>query len=169
MTPPLPIRSGSNIIGLLSTPKFFYLNSGGVAAHIVSESNYVTAYVRAMSGAATEKSPQANQSVRDLGFSYRLVSEVVPYAGWDTNWVASGAANLTSQEVFSRSNHWKVASNTHANLHDIRLLFRWPLLPRGGTGNGRQAFRAVVSGVMSNDVRNLPFYFLNPRAHVRYQ
>jgi type II secretory pathway pseudopilin PulG len=161
--PFLPPTNGHRIIGLLSTPRFTYHN---VANQIIAQSNYVTAYVRAMSGAATEKFPQTNQSVRDLSFSYRMVSEIVPFTGWDTNWVGFGAANLTSEEVVSRSNHWKVAANTHANLHNIRLLFRWPLLPSGEAGKGRQVFRATTSGVMSN---NPPYHFLNPRTYVRYQ
>jgi type II secretory pathway pseudopilin PulG len=157
------ITNGARIIGLLSTPKFTYHDRGN---QVIARSNYVTAYVRAMSGAATEKFPQTNQSVRDLSFSYRMVSEIVPFTGWDTNWVGFGAANLTPEEVVSRSNHWKVAANTHANLHNIRLLFRWPLLPSGEAGKGRQVFRATTSGVMSN---NPPYHFLNPRTYVRYQ
>lgn len=160
------ITNGARIIGLLSTPKFTYYN---VANQVIARSNYVTAYVRAMSGAATEKFPQANQSVRELSFSYRMVSEIMPFTGWDTNWVQydpDAAAAGTNQVDRQASEYWKVAANTHVNLHNIRLLFRWPLLPGGKDGKGRQVFRATASGVMSN---NPPYHFLNPRAYVRHQ
>jgi type II secretory pathway pseudopilin PulG len=152
--PFLPLNRGSNIVGLLSTPKYAYYD---VANQIIRRSNYVVAYVRAMSGAATEKFPQDNANVRDLAFRYRMISEVVPFAKWDPSWVASG----------NNANYWLVAANTYTNLHDIRLLFRWPLLPAGKTGNGRQAFRTQVSGQVTNEFG--PLYFFNPRTYVRYQ
>ena len=33
-----------------------------------------------------------------------------------------------------------------ANAHDLRLTFRWPLLPNGDAGNGRQTFRTFCGG-----------------------
>jgi type II secretory pathway pseudopilin PulG len=152
--PSLPLNRGSNIVGLLSTPKYAYHD---VANRIIARSNYVVAYVRAMSGAATEKFPQDNANVRDLSFRYRMISEVVPFANWDPSWVTFN----------NNSNYWRVAANTYTNLHDIRLLFRWPLQPGGKTGNGRQAFRTQASGQVTNEFG--PLYFFNPRTYVRYQ
>ncbi len=160
--PPIDvITNGYRIVGLLTTPRFTYYD---LANQIIHYSNHVTAYVHAMSGSASEKSPQTNTSVRELAFSYRIVSEVVPYVGWDTNMAQFLAPGLTSDEIAARSNAWLVARSTHENLYDIRLLFRWPLLPKGRTGQGRQAFRASATGVMSNDP---PYYFFNPRTYVR--
>lgn len=166
LSPANVITNGARIIGLLSTPKFTYHD---VAGQLVARSNYVTAYVRAMSGAATEVAPQTNQNVRQLAFAYRMVSEVVPFTGWDTNWVAFNASGLTPEEAVARSNYWWVARNAYANLHEVRLLFRWPLLPNGQTGNGRQVFRATVGGVLANDPRGSPaFYYFNPDSYARY-
>ncbi len=160
------ITNGTRIIGLLSTPKIssYY----DLANKIPARSNYVTAYVRSISGAASEKFPQANASVRELAFSYRMVSEMVPYTSWDTNLMQLNVPGLSTNEWVARSNAWTIARNTHANLHDIRLLFRWPLLPRGGTGNGRQAFRAAAGGDLVRTTNGgMTLYFFTPRTYVR--
>src|ERR1035441_9697183 len=73
MSPEYPLTNGFRIVGLLSTPKYVPLSTGGLV------SNNVVAYVRSMSGAAYEKYPQSNPDVQDLAFSYRMTSEVVPY------------------------------------------------------------------------------------------
>lgn len=161
------ITNGARIIGLLSTRKYEFHD---VAEQIVSRSNHVTAYVRAMSGSATEKAPQDNADVRELAFRYRMISEVVPYTRWDTNWVAWNQPGLPAGEAAARSNYWWVTSKQQANLHEVRLTFRWPLLPRGGTGNGRQVFRATVGGdfIQAND-HGMAVYFLTPRSYVGYQ
>lgn len=157
--------NGTNIIGLLSTPKLAYHD---LPNRIIAVSNYVAAYVRAMSGAAVEKSPQTNANVREMAFSYRMVSEVSPYAGWDTNMVQYPVAGLTADEIAARSNYWMVARSTHPNLHEIRLLFRWPLLPRGRTGDGRQVFRAAVAGQLAaTNEFGQSLYFFQPRTYVR--
>ncbi len=160
------ITNGARIVGLLSTPKITKYHD--LPNHIVEVSNYVTAYVHALSGAASEKAPQTNRDVRDLAFSYRIVSEVVPYAGWDPDMVQYLAPGLTTDETAARSNAWLVARSTHENLYDIRLLFRWPLLPKGRTGQGRQAFRASVSGELAaTNELGLPLYFFKSRTYVR--
>jgi len=157
MNPQFPLTSGFRIIGLLSTPK--YLAWGNVKAGGVA-SNHVVAYVRSMSGPAFEKFPQRNPDVQDLGFSYRMTSEVIPCSNnyFDPSW--------TVDPVFRA-----VTSTLQANLHDLRLTFLWPLLPRGRTGNGGQAFRTLVSGqlVQTNDFGYplYPLYFFQPRTYVK--
>jgi type II secretory pathway pseudopilin PulG len=73
-------------------------------------------------------------------------------------------------EVAARAHNWMLARNLNTNLHDVRLLFRWPLLPRGKIGNGRQVYRTLVSGtqIVTNDPTyssstNVPLYFFQPR------
>ena len=158
------ITNGFRIIGLLSTPKYMYAD---LARQIVATNNHVVAYVRAMSGAASEKAPQTNASVRDLAFRYRLVSEIVPFAKWDTNWVAFNVPGLPPEEVRARSNLWQVARNLNGNLRDVRLVFRWPLLPNGDVGLGRQVFRTVVGGALTNQVayRTPLYFFMEPRRY----
>lgn len=129
------LDSGSNIIGLLSWPKY-------QAAGANLRSNYVVAHVRSLSGPAIEKFPQADPTIKDLGFSYRMISEIVPLAAYDTN-----------------SAHGR---NLQANMHEVRLLFRWPLLPGNKTGNGRQVYRSLVGGVHTNDPSGSPLWFFQP-------
>ena len=110
------------------------------------ESNYVVAYVRALSGPAIEKSPQTNAIIRDLSFRYRLVSEVSPFNDWNNAWINFREAGLSTNEILLRSNAWRIAQNKQDNLHEIRLLFRWPIDSKGNAGNQRQVFRTMVSG-----------------------
>jgi type II secretory pathway pseudopilin PulG len=155
--PSFPLTSGLRIVGLLSTPKYVpvILKQGVVGYY----SNHVVAYVRSMSGAAFEKFPQNNPSVQDLAFSYRMTSEVIPY-GFPV-WSA------------------QVVNNLQANLHDVRLIFRWPLRSRGQLGQGGQAFRTLVGGVLGEmnepgfPPRPTPgvpspydLYFFQPRTYV---
>jgi type II secretory pathway pseudopilin PulG len=161
--PFLPLTNGQTVVGVLSTPRFIFVPD--VFRPVAFRSNYVVAYVRAFAGPAVEKPPQADPAVQELAFRYRMVTEVLPYRGWDTNWVAFDQPGLGPSEVEWRSNYWWVARNLHANLHEVRLLFSWPVRPDGRTGDGRMVFRGTVSGVLSNAA---PLYFLNPGTFARY-
>lgn len=147
------ITNGLRIIGLLSTPKYVFPQplSPGPSAFT---SNYVFAYVRALSGPAVEKAPQQNAIVRDLAFRYRLLSEIVPYRNWTTNWVDyqyAQTSGLATNEVIARSNYWQTARMLENNLHEVRLIFRWPLKGNGDIGNQRQVFRTLVGGTLTNE------------------
>jgi len=139
--PDYELISGFRIVGLLSWPKY-EVNGAGIVY-----SNSVVAYVRAISGAATEKAPQDNQTVRESAFSYRLTSEVVPFfshLGMWTNYVDF----VLNADDYSR--------NLARNAHDVRLEFSWPLRPPEDdafdppvatrVGNGHLTFRALLSG-----------------------
>jgi hypothetical protein len=145
------------------------------------------ALVRAMSGAASEKYPQTNQSVHELSFSYRMIPEVVPYISsrfngtppgmYDRDWTNYTAytnvtAPLTDYEWQWRSNYYKLARTYETNLHDFRLIFRWPLLNAANAGNRRQVFRTTVGGNLLQTTD--PFvphvvYFFEPRSFVKAQ
>jgi len=84
-------------------------------------SNYVVALVRSMSGAAFDKFPQDNPTLQDAAFKYRLISEVVPYWNTDPSWV--DLAVPTSKALPNPS------CAPGVNLYDVRLIFRWPVLP----------------------------------------
>ncbi len=154
MSPPFPITNGLRIVGLLSTPKYI-LPAGGRWGYSGFLSNRVVAYVRSLSGPASEKFPQTNSAMHDLAFSYRLTAEVVPY--WtnyvDPTWLISPADQA-------------VANNLQANLHDVRLLFRWPLRSRGELGPSSQSFRTLVGGRLEpvSDI-GYPLYFFEPRSY----
>jgi len=168
------LTNGFRIVGLLTTPKYLPVTQGRQNWLYV---NHVVAYVRSMSGAASEKPPPPSPkpaSVSDLAssfsFSYRLTSEVTPY--WtnyfDPSWVAVGQAGLGPADFIARSNFLMVASSVQANLHDLRLAFAWPFTAQGTlpkTARG-QAFRTLVSGRLTNDVPGSPWFFFQPRDYM---
>ncbi len=79
--PFFPITNGLRIIGLLSTPQLTDLNfvptvnllNGGY-------SNHVVAYVRSLSGPATEKPPQDNPIIQADAFTYLIYAVNAPVA-----------------------------------------------------------------------------------------
>jgi type II secretory pathway pseudopilin PulG len=146
-----PLTNGARIVGLLSTPKYMPWKDQKGGGGFVS--NNVVAYVRSMSGPANEKFPQNNQSMQDFAFSYRMTSEVVPYWTnyYDRTWVNNNLGN---------------------NLHDVRLVFRWPLRSRGQLGLGGQSFRTLVGGQLLPTLepgyparREYSNYFFQPRTY----
>jgi len=162
LTPPFPITNGFRIVGLLSTPKYMVPPVQGPASTGFTK-NQVTAYLRAMSGPASEKFPQDNASVQELSFTYRLTSEVVPY--W---------TNYFDQSWMSDPNSVALARNLQANLNDLRLLFRWPIRTGGEVGRNGQSFRTLVGGqlapVREPGYPNDPaytLYFFEPRNYVK--
>jgi type II secretory pathway pseudopilin PulG len=157
--PVFGLTNGFRIIGLLSTPKYIAIPSKQGDAF---SSNHVVAWVRSMSGPAHEKPPQNNSSVQDLGFNYRLMPEVVPYGtnNFDPAWTNWALFPNTSPDYAMRLRYSMMVSNMQMNLHDVRLLYRWPLLPNGNTGGGRQTFRSVAGGVLT--ATNDPSYLANP-------
>lgn len=156
------LDNGAHIIGLLSTPKYRLLDSGNIL------SNHVVAYVRAISGAATDTAPQDNASVKETAFSYQLTSDVVPYFASQANnfdyvEFLLNSAGDEAPAMYSRS----LANN----VHEVRLLFQWPLRPPYNfndspplfptkVGKGRQAFRTMIGGAITNEVAE--FFFTQP-------
>ncbi len=168
-----PINSGNRIVGLLSMPKYFDrpVNNG-----VSFRSNHIVAFVRAMSGQASEKFPQTNATVQDAAFTYRLYVDLVPYSDFNTNWVNYApytSTNYAPSEWQWRSNYWSFARNLQHELFDLRLTFRWPLTFNGTPGNERQAYRTLAGGMLTvtNDSGNaaptpantVQNYFLEPR------
>jgi type II secretory pathway pseudopilin PulG len=166
-SPQFPLTNGFRIVGLLSTPKYLPYKTRTQTGFL---SNNVVAYVRSMSGPANEKFPQISQSMQDLAFSYLMTSEVVPYWTnyYDQSWTNYAAFPPNSPEYVARHDYSMITSNVQANLHDLRLLFRWPLRSQGKTGQGGQSFRTLVSGqlLQTNDI-GYPLYFFQPRTYVK--
>jgi type II secretory pathway pseudopilin PulG len=155
-----PITNGLRIIGLLSTPEFIWTNGtplGNISiVNVGYYSNYVVAYVHSLSGPASEKPPQDNDLIRNDSFGYKIVCQNVP-AAVDTN-----VYNLSpDQQVYARQ--------LAANLRELRLTFLWPLLPGGGTGNGRQTFRTAVAGQMVTNIVGAGqfLYFFQPQSFTK--
>ena len=176
--PQFPLTNGLRIIGLLSTPRF----TANAAAPGAVFSNHVIAIVRSMSGPASEKYPQANSTVLDLALSYRLICDIAPYGPnyYDPLWTNYGVLDPNNTpEILLRSNYMRLVWNYETNLHDLRLTFRWPLLPSGDVaGNGsRQTYRTLVSGAIltTNDwydgqpITNVNLYFFRPRTFIPHK
>ncbi len=149
------LTNGARIVGLLSTPKYVILPNGYY-------SNHVVAYVRSISGPANEKFPQNNSDVQDFAFSYMMTPEIVPY--W-TNYVDPAWVNKSNSLALD---------NLQANLHDVRLVFRWPYRLQGPSGSSGQSFRTLVGGQLlpvleTNYPARLEYsnYFFQPRTYVK--
>jgi type II secretory pathway pseudopilin PulG len=148
---PFPINSGTNIIGLLSTPEFTDLNFAPTTNNLFNGgySNHVVAYVRSLSGPAVEKPPQNNDIVVGDSFGYRILCVNAPVAR-DTNALA-----------LSQPYDKQLA----ASLRELRLTFLWPQLPNGSLGASRQTFRTMVAGQLTQIFTNGQWlYFYQPQS-----
>jgi type II secretory pathway pseudopilin PulG len=133
-----PFFSGYEILGILGTPHMQLAAAPNPDGAYFS--NYVYAYVRAMSGVAADLPPQDNRDIQDNAFSYKLIVQSTPVGSHDANY-----ANILTNQ----SDH-----TLRENLRDVRLLFRWPLRssvqqasqPDPAVGIGRLVYRTQVSG-----------------------
>ena len=149
-----PINSGTNIIGLLSVPEFTDVNGVPLAniTGINYYSNHVVAYVRSLSGPAIEKPPQNNDIIVGDSFTYRILCVNAPVAR-DTNALALDLPYGIYDKQLA------------ASLRELRLTFLWPQLPNGGLGAGRQTFRTMVAGQMTQVFTNGQWlYFYQPQS-----
>jgi type II secretory pathway pseudopilin PulG len=169
---PYGITNGYRIVGLLCTPKYTYdepQDPPPVNLRPDFTSNYVVAIVRSMSGAAFDKYPQDNSTLRDASFKYKLISEVTPYYYTDNSWMDP------SRPEFQGVTYTNIVSNKKINLYDVRLIFRWPVLPNGDIGPNRLVFRTQMSGSITNQPTPFPklagaprwAYFFENRNYVK--
>ncbi len=167
------LSSGFRIIGLLSTPKNVPEPPapGQVGTYT---NNYITALVRAFSGAAVEKSPQVNATILEGAFTYKLIVENIPFVPVDPASIDLSAAatnGLTAQQVAERIGRARSVQILQTNSRDLRLTFRWPVLPNGDLGNGRVTFRAFTGGWLfpTKDffVPAQRLYFFQPSTYVQ--
>jgi len=150
------LTNGSNIVGILSTPKYVVLNPTEYRVNITS------ADFRAITGNAVDQG--TNSASQDFAFKYRVACEIIPsasYAYADPSWVNLTAPGLATN-VSGTTN--LMAMNLQNNLNQIRLRFRWPVLPGGRLANGRQVFRGSASGQTTSipAVKGLSLYYLQP-------
>ncbi len=175
MNPPFVLTNGGRIIGLLSMPKYLYRPAApGKLPNYIS--NHVVATVLSMSGPASEKFPQTDPTIQDFALSYRLIAELAPYGTnyYNPEWTNYGAVPISNtNEIIARSNYMILVKNYEANMHDLRLTFRWPVLPNGDVGPSQQKFRTVVSGsiLLTNDFGYPPgisnLFYVQPRNFVQ--
>lgn len=147
--PQYNLNNVSEIIGLLSTPKWIETQNAGIY-----RSNYVVAYVRAFSGAEVNKFPQTNTTILADALVYRMIVENFPYVPVDTNSFCTNcpATNgLTASQIVDRMNEEYAEEMLQTNLHDLRLRFRYPVLPSGEIPSyGLATFREMAGGQMTN-------------------
>jgi prepilin-type N-terminal cleavage/methylation domain-containing protein len=151
--PKMALFSGTNIVGLLSTPEFTDTVTGAAIADPVGRSYYsnrVFAYVRSISGLAADRPPQDNDIMRDDAFTYRILVMNSPVPQ-NTNQPFNG---------FTRQ--------LAANQREIRLLFSWPVQPNGSIGGNRQNYRATVAGRLTETnfygAQGHSLYFYRPQS-----
>lgn len=161
-----PLTNGAAIVGILSTPEFIAnvsdtypavaacLNANGYQVY----SNHIVAYVRSLSGLATEKPPQDNGIMIGDSFTYQLVVVNAPPA-LDTNTLQG--------TLFSNYNYqlWQ-------NQREFRMTFYWPLLPNGKIGvEPPLTYRTTVAGQLAggllNNVSGLWLYFYEPQTFIQ--
>jgi type II secretory pathway pseudopilin PulG len=155
-------------------------------------SNHIVAYVRSISGLAAEKPTQKNAIMVEDSFTYRLYAvnaaqdfdvpaiwlasqnynagDVVAYyyQGTATYWRANAATTVA--DVPSVSSKWvQFTYYNHVlagSQRELRLTFRWPQLPNGNIGSGRQIFRASVpqeTGTRNYSPVGQLLYFYQPQ------
>ena len=142
------LTNNAIIVNLLSKPK--YLSAGGGNYW----SNYVTADFRAITGSPMDQG--TSQASKDFAFAYRVLVETIPSAAYPYQYLDPNnlvTMNLTAPGYLTNGvvdpNDWEVAKNRQANLNELRLRFRWPVLPGGKLGNGNQTYRTSASGALT--------------------
>lgn len=156
---PSYLRSGQMILGLLSTPEIYPSVYGNSV-------NFVTARVRALSGAATEQS--GSNSV--VAFRYYMNVEIVPFnaSGNSVSYDSTDLADYSNNPVaftnrLERSLEVPYIAN---NLYDLRLKFSWPVRPNGVAGPGRQPYRCLVSAPLRFYTNSTPTnWFFQPNTY----
>jgi type II secretory pathway pseudopilin PulG len=131
------LTNGSNIIALLSTPK--YAQSGGGFY-----SNYVTADFRAFTGSLADQG--TSQSAQSFAFAYRIFPEVVDFFAAASNMPTNDPNSLADPVMQA------VAGESQNDFSQVRLRFRWPIYGNGTVGISRLTFRTAVSGYRAQGV-----------------
>jgi type II secretory pathway pseudopilin PulG len=167
------LTNGAHIVGLLSMPKRIPSITIPPYPNLI-QSNYIVAYVRAFSGPLVDKTPQTNATLITDAFTYRMIVENFPYTPVDTNAFCMdcpAAIGLSTEQLAERTNLSHGVFMLQANANDLRLRFRWPVLPNGQIPNyGLATFRSLADGVIrqTNDpgAPNQTMYFIQPSSYI---
>lgn len=147
-------RSGREIVGLLTQPS--------VVDRRRVYDRPVTAFVRALTGSAGEKSPK-----NDFAFSYRLTSALRPFSATAPAHTNYMAPNLTPEDTLQRSNLWVRALAMQATTYELSLVLEWPVYLMNNqtrVGNNRKVFRTLVNAGLAttNDSRLGELHWMQP-------
>ncbi len=151
------LTNGLNIVGLLSTPKFNAVKGG------LYRSNYVTVDIRAITGSPMDQG--ASTSSRDFAFTYRVFPEIIPFGVSDSSLTNWNTNTISAADKNSRFIYATYATNLQANLNEVRLRFRWPVLPNSQTGPGNQIYRSVVGGALRQTNFVTTLYYFRPQTY----
>jgi hypothetical protein len=151
-------RTGREIIGLLTQPS--------VVDRRRVYDRPVTAFVRALTGSAGEKSPR-----NDFAFSYRLTSALRPFSATAPAHTNYTAANLTLEDTLQRSNLWVRALAMQATTFELSLVLEWPVYLMNNqtrVGNNRKVFRTLINAGLAttNDNRLGELHWMQPLGSV---
>ncbi len=141
------LETGSNIVGLLTIPKWSFYAYNGTPQYVVR----VEAQTRALTGSAVEQ----GKASTNFAFSYLLQSEAVPFTGVyvstnSTNFAALQSNCQTDPEWKVRAIEWSRVKSRETNTTELRLTFRWPLLANGRVGSNFQRFRVIATGAKTS-------------------
>src|SRR5262249_16340679 len=114
---PLRTDRGWLVLGALSMPRYEMIHNRLTV-------NTVVAKMRAMSGSAAEQ----NLVSRAVAFSYVVQPEITPFNGYPTNSLNFSSKTLSVADRVQRSNEWVRAQYLAANLHELKLTLRWPVV-----------------------------------------
>lgn len=159
-------RTGREILGLLTQPAL--LQTGAVER---LHPRRATAFVRAISGQAGEKTPR-----NDLAFTYRLTCELTPYTALavartrqpgQTNYHEPGLTPAEQQWRREQFERVRQAEFLRAGTYELRLTMEWPVYfmnQRLQVGDNRQVYRTLVTGELlrTNDSRLGELNWLRP-------
>lgn len=159
-------RSGREITGLLTQPA--QIQTGTLErVHL----RRATAFVRAISGQAGEKTPR-----NDFAFTYRLTSEITPYTALavartrqpaQTNFNEHGLTPAEQQWRREQFEQVRRAEYLRASTYELRLTLEWPVYfmnNRLQVGDNRKVYRTLVTGELlrTNDSRLGELHWLRP-------
>jgi type II secretory pathway pseudopilin PulG len=136
------IKSGEQVVGLLSTPK--YMTNGPVSEWLT---NVVTARVRAINGPASEKGNPTNE----FAFRYELRPEITPALPEPPDIANDITLSVNREDANGKLTAYGPLhdANVAANLSNLRVTLRWPLFQQGtnwGVGRNRRNFRGLTNG-----------------------
>jgi type II secretory pathway pseudopilin PulG len=163
------IKSGEQVVGLLSTPK--YQTNGPVGEWLT---NIVTARVRAINGPASEKGNPSNE----FTFRYELTSEVTPALPEPPEIAADPNLSAYKEDANGKLTTYGPLHDVTvaANLNNLRLTLRWPLFQQGntwGVGRNRRNFRGIMNGRLRQTTNSIVAtqtnYFIEPNIYAYVQ
>lgn len=158
------LTSGSNIVGLLSTPEYVDLNGLPIASVANGGfSNHIIAYVRAMSGLAADKPPQNNVTMLGDAFTYRVFIVNAPVAVYTPpSWQAANynAGDMVTYILGGKQTFWlariagpaPVSAPQMTDIPNSSLRWERMLYPQELTGNQRELRLTFRWPVMPNGV-----------------